>query len=452
MKRFLQLLIVAIMCLSLFAVFSLTACNETVPAEEEVAEEEATEVEAEEENIENEEETVEEEVIEPATVTFWHTYNLESVEYITLRDVIVPNFEAQYPNITVVEQQIPHEDLHAKLVTSVAGEEVPDIVRMDIIWVPEFAEMGALAPLDGYDTFSSLAENVFPGPLNTCKWGDNYYGVPLTTNTRVLFWNRSMFEEAGIAEPPKTWDEFADAAQKLTNSGETWGIAIGDCSPWNFLPWIWSGGGDVTDEGITTATGYINGESSVNAVQFIVDLYNDGFMSDSIIGGGIGTHDGYAQNIYGMFTGGPWFYPMISGQFPDAEIDTSLWPAGNGGSISVIGGEDLVIFDGSENKDAAYLFAEFMVSEETQLIMSETGQIPVLKSVADSEYIKNHEFYPLYMEQLKTAKARTVHPGWQRMDDAIKLGIEEAINGVKPVQEALDDVAIKINEIIEEYN
>jgi len=174
-----------------------TTATEAPEAEAPAAE--ATEVEAEEENIENEEETVEEEVIEPATVTFWHTYNLESVEYITLRDVIVPNFEAQYPNITVVEQQIPHEDLHAKLVTSVAGEEVPDIVRMDIIWVPEFAEMGALAPLDGYDTFSSLAENVFPGPLNTCKWGDNYYGVPLTTNTRVLFWNRSMFEEAGIA-------------------------------------------------------------------------------------------------------------------------------------------------------------------------------------------------------------------------------------------------------------
>ena len=174
-------------------------------------------------------------------------------------------------------------------------------------------------------------------------------------------------------------------------------------------------------------------------------------MSDSIIGGGIGPHEGFAQNMYGMFTGGPWFYPMIRGQFPDAEINIAVWPAGNGGSSSVIGGEDLVIFNGSENKDAAYLFAEFMVSEETQLIMAETGQMPVLKSLSDSEYIKNHEFYPLYMEQLKTAKARTVHPSWQKMDAAIKLGIEEAINGVKPVQEALDDVAVAINEIIEEY-
>ncbi|GAI04162.1 unnamed protein product, partial [marine sediment metagenome] len=107
--------------------------------------------------------------------------------------------------------------------------------------------------------------------------------------------------------------------------------------------------------------------------------------------------------------------------------------------------------EGSKNKDAAYKFVEFMVSEETQLTMAETAQISILKSVADSDYVKNHEFYPVYMDQLKTARARTVHPGWQRMDAAIKLGIEEVINGVKTVQEALDDVADEINAIIEEY-
>lgn len=415
---------------------TLTGCPPAPPVVEETPTEETTEAPPPE---------------EPVSITFWHTYNVESKEYITLADVIIPRFEEENPNITVEEQQIPYEELHTKLVTSIAGEEVPDVVRMDIIWVPEFAEMGALEVVDNYDSFASIAEQVFPGPLNTCKWGEHYYGVPLTTNTRVLFWNKAMFDEAGIDGPPTTWDEFADAAEKLTKGGETWGIAIGDCSPWNFLPWIWSGGGDVTDEDITTATGYINGEDSVNAVQFIVDLFNKGYIADTIIGGGIGMQDGYAQDVYGMFLGGPWFYPMISGQFPDKEINTTLMLAGKGGSISVIGGEDLVIFEGSENKDAAYKFVEFMVSEETQLTMAETAQISILKSVADSDYVKNHEFYPVYMEQLKTAKARTVHPGWQRMDAAIKLGIEEAINGVKTVQEALDDVADEINAIIEEY-
>ncbi len=438
--NFLKKIILTVVTLSIAASLSiiLTGCPPAPPAEEveETTPEETTEAPPAE---------------EPVTITFWHTYNVESEEYITLADIIIPRFEEENPNITVEEQQIPYEELHTKLVTSIAGEIVPDVVRMDIIWVPEFAEMGALEVLDNYDSFSSIAEQVFPGPLNTCKWGEHYYGVPLTTNTRVLFWNKAMFDAAGIDGPPTTWDEFADAAEKLTKAGETWGIAIGDCSPWNFLPWIWSGGGDVTDEDITTATGYINGEDSVNAVQFIVDLFNKGYIADTIIGGGIGMQDGYAQDVYGVFLGGPWFYPMISGQFPDKEINTTLMLAGKGGSISVIGGEDLVIFEGSKNKDAAYKFVEFMVSEETQLTMAETAQISILKSVADSDYVKNHEFYPVYMDQLKTARARTVHPGWQRMDAAIKLGIEEVINGVKTVQEALDDVADEINAIIEEY-
>ena len=439
MKKTFFWLIIIIFTLSL-TLIGVGCKEEAAPAEEvteEVKEEEAA--------------PAEEEAIEPVTITFWHTYNVESNEYVTLTDVVIPRFEEENPNITVVEQQIPYEEFHTKLVTGIAGEVVPDVVRMDIIWVPEFAEMGALASVDSYDSFSSIAEQVFPGPLSTCKWGDNYYGVPLTTNTELIFWNKVMFEEAGIDGPPTTWDEFADDAERLTKPGEKWGLAISDCSPWNFLPFIWSGGGSVTDEDITTATGYINGEDSVNAIQFIVDLFNDGYIADTIIGGGIGMQDGYANNVYGMFKGGPWFYGMIGGQFPDAEINTALMPTGKGGSISVIGGEDLVIFDGSTNKDAAFRFAEFMVSEEIQLILAETGQIPVLNTIAESDYIKNHEFYPIFLEQLKTAKGRTVHPGWQEMDAAIKLGIEEAINGVKTVQEALDGVADKINTIIEKY-
>ncbi len=440
MKKTIFWLIIVIFILSLTLIG--TGCKEEVAPAEEVTEEVTEEEVA----------PAEEEAIEPATITFWHTYNVESNEYITLADIIIPKFEEQNPNITVVEQLIPYDDFHTKLVTSIAGEIVPDVVRMDIIWVPEFAEMGALASLDSYNSFSTIAEQVFPGPLNTCKWGDSYFGLPLTTNTRILFWNKAMFGEAGIEGPPTTWDEFADAAEKLTKPEETWGINISYYYPWNIMPWIWSGGGDITDEDITTATGYINGENSVNALQLLVDLINKGYVADTINRGGIATQDGYASNVYGMFVGGPWFYGMIRGQFPDAEINTTLMPAGTaGGSASVIGGEDLVIFEGSENKEAAYKFVEFMVSEETQLILAETGQMPVLNTIAESDYIKNHEYYPVFLEQLKTARPRTVHPGWSEMQAALKLGFEKAIYGEKTVQEALDGVANEINAIMEEY-
>ena len=94
---------------------------------------------------------------------------------------------------------------------------------------------------------------------------------------------------------------------------------------------------------------------------------------------------------------------------------------------------------------------EFMLSEETQLTMAETGQIPVLNDIAESDFIKSHPYYPIFLEQLKTAQARTPHPGWQKMDDALSLGIQEVISGQKSAQEAMDEVADKVNSIIEEY-
>jgi len=390
--------------------------------------------------------TAEEEV----TITFWHTYTIETREYEILTETLIPKFQELNPNITVIEQQTPSDEFHMKLITAVAGGEVPDVARVDIIWVPEFAEMGALAPIDSYDSFNSLASQVFPGPLSSCKWGENYFGLPLSTNTRVLFWNKEMFEENGINSPPSTLDEFTEVAKKLTKKGISWGALYGDTLGWNMLPWIWSGGGNVTDEDVTTATGYINGENTINVVQMLVDLKLDGNIVDYITSG-VGVQDGYVEKKFGMFLGGPWFYSIIGGQYPEAEINTTLVPAGAGGSSSVIGGEDLILFDGSQNKDAAYKFIEFMLSEEIQLIMAETGQLSALSSIAESEFIKNHEYYPIYMEQLKTAKARTSHPGWQRMNDAIKFGIEEAMNEVKTVQEALDNVAEQINSIIAEY-
>jgi multiple sugar transport system substrate-binding protein len=82
---------------------------------------------------------------------------------------------------------------------------VPDLVRMDIIWVPEFAEMGALERLDGYPGFDALADAVFPGPLSTNFWRDGYFGLPLDTNTQVI---RLRRRRARVGTPPATFEEF----------------------------------------------------------------------------------------------------------------------------------------------------------------------------------------------------------------------------------------------------
>lgn len=387
---------------------------------------------------------------------YWHNYSIGTTPEGLALDHLISKFEADHPNIKVEAQQLPYDEVRRKLITSLFGGMAPDMLRMDIIWVPEFADMGALVSMGKeFSDFQSYAEETFEGPLSTCCWRGDYYGIPLDTNTRVLFWNKEMFDAVGIQGPPTNWTEFARAVKALTKDtdgdGEIdqWGFAMNGTWPWNFFPWLWSGGGAVTDPEITQASGYLDSKKSIAALKFIVDLYKEGALSPTILGGGIGTWEGYAKNKHGMIVSGPWGFPIIHGQYPEKEINIALIPAGPGeNSSSVIGGEDIVIFKQSKYKEDTWEFVKFMVSEYAQTVFAKAGQMPILKSLTESLYIQEHEFYPVFLEQMKTAKARLPHPNWEKIKDEIKYAVESAVRGVMSPDQALGKAATEIDQLL----
>lgn len=389
--------------------------------------------------------------VSPAAITFWHAYSVH--ETAMLEKTLIPMFEKAHPNIKVKSIAIPYDQLHQKVLTSVAGGIAPDVMRADIIWVPEFAELGLLVPLNKEfpDEFNKLKMYMLPGPLSTNLWKGDYYGLPLDTNTRILFWNKPLFDAAGLKNPPTTWEEFAAACEKLTKKegGQTvqWGFAESGTDPWHILPWIWSGGGDVTDPKITKASGYINGPASVETLTFLVDLFKKGYISPSLLGGGLGTFEGFAQGKYAMIIDGPWTYPIFEAQYPNVKLYPALIPAKKA-SISVVGGEDIVIFSQSKYKKEAWEFVKFMLSKTAQLKMAETGQMPILKTITEAELNKVKPYYGTFLRQLKTAKARTPHPAWPKIQDILNTQFAAAFRGEKTPKQALDEAAIKIDALL----
>jgi multiple sugar transport system substrate-binding protein len=386
------------------------------------------------------------------SVSFWHAYSAESPEVQTLDEVIIPRFEELHPDVDVESVPVPYEELHQKLVTAVAGGQLPDLVRSDIIWVPELADLGVLVPLDeAMPDFQTLADQMFPGPLATNAWQDHYYGLPLDTNTRVMMYNAESLAAAGIEAAPTTFDELRAAATALEGS-DVYAFADNSTSGWNVLPWIWSAGGDITDPDVTTATGYLNSPESVAGVQLLVDLYGEGAIPDIILGdeGGTPTTEGLATGVYATILDGPWMFPIFADQFPDFELQTSLVPAGPGGSISVVGGESIVLTEASENKAAAAEFMRFLLSEEAQLAMAEVGQMPVLASLGE-QLTDIQDYYGVFVEQLATARPRTPTPAWPRIDEVLLTNIQQAVRGDVTVQEALDAAAAEIDGLLAEY-
>jgi multiple sugar transport system substrate-binding protein len=373
---------------------------------------------------------------EPVTITFWHAYNAD-VEAKFLDEILIPAFEAENPDIKVQSVLVPYDQFRRKLLIALSGGTAPDLARVDILWVPELADQGALANMDelwtDFDVF-------LPGPLSTNLYNGSHYGLPLDTNTRVLVYNKAMFEEAGVAEPPSTMEDFLTACEQIKASGqEKYCFADGGTYAWAVNPWIWSFGGDVTDPDITTTDGYFNGPETVAAYQFLKDAVDDGYLHPGILGGGVDAWGGFGQDQIAMLLEGPWFPALFEGQFPDKEYGLALMPAGVGGSVSVVGGEDIVLFQQSQNKAAAIRFLEYLLSEDVQLQLATTGQMPVIKSAIDSDFVQNHDFFGIFLEQLATAKARTPHPNWSQIEEILTNTGTAILNGTISVENGLDD-------------
>ncbi|MEA3340409.1 MAG: extracellular solute-binding protein, partial [Chloroflexota bacterium] len=105
---------------------------------------------------------------EAVTVSYWHTMSDAEVEAM---EEVIAMFEAEHPNIKIEMTRYAYDDFKSALLTSLAGGEGPDTARMDIIWVPELAEMEALVALDEeMPGFDGIAAKTFPGPLATNYW------------------------------------------------------------------------------------------------------------------------------------------------------------------------------------------------------------------------------------------------------------------------------------------
>ncbi|MFL5625505.1 MAG: extracellular solute-binding protein [Ktedonobacteraceae bacterium] len=382
------------------------------------------------------------------TIVFWHTYNVTSAENQTLVKKVIPAFNKKFPNITVHSQDIPYDSMLKKLIASVAGGNGPDLIRSDIIWMPQLAKIGALASTD--DIVAQRKSEFYPGPLATCSYQGKYYGLPLDTNTRIVFYNKDLFARAGLSKAPTTAEEFKAAAAKIRALGQKiYGYAEGGLGGWNMLPWVWSFGGAVTDASYTKATGYINGSNSVAALEFLLDLYKNHTLSPTILGGsGLATSDAIGKNQVGMIIDGPWMPPIFKSTYPNLQYDFALMPAGpSGQSVSVVGGEDIAIMKASKHVDAAREFMQFMTSAEAQVLMGTTGQMPVLKSVADDPQLPS--YFKTFSQQLQTANPRPVSPNYSKIDTVFTDAFNRAFRNLATPQAALDSAATQIDALLQ---
>lgn len=289
--------------------------------------------------------------------------------------------------------------------------------------------------------------NLYEGPLSTNYYNGKYYGLPLNTNCLSGVYSKTMMEELNIDSIPTTYDEVVALKDKL--GSDQYLIACEGANSWAMAPLFHSLGGVYTNEDYTKASGYVNSEDSVKALETIVEWYDEGIIGPCFTGGKPDAANGLYDGNYLFSYQGPWFFTNDDEENL-AKVEVGLLPAGKAGSLTVNGGEDLVMFESSDKKEASWVFAMFLMSEFSQTAQAVGGGhlIPTVKTIAESEEVQAVPNMSTYIEQLEGAVSRTPSPAWEKISDKLSVAFQSAVLHEDTAQSALDKIAPELDALL----
>jgi multiple sugar transport system substrate-binding protein len=204
------------------------------------------------------------------------------------------------------------------------------------------------------------------------------------------------------------------------------------------LPWFWLFGGEVTDSGFTTASGYLDSAASISAMQKLQELHKAGIFTVRDIDGTPDAWQAIKEKGIALFLEGSWFF-SANPDYKDLQIVPSIIPTVNGKSSSILGGENIVMFSTTQKKDAAWKFMQFMLSPEIQQRLMEVNLMPVVKSLSQTG--GDNEVWDVYMKQLESAKSRIPHPEYSTISQLLKDCFTSIMNGTEEAEVALKKAA-----------
>ncbi|MGZ9222589.1 MAG: ABC transporter substrate-binding protein [Anaerolineales bacterium] len=378
-------------------------------------------------------------------------------EELTVWQAVVDDFQKANSNITVKVDVSDWDSYWTKLNTLIAGNTPPDVFAMDAPLYLDWQSRGALLNLQPYiDANPGFLDGFYPQTLTAYKVADGYYGLPRDFQTIVLFYNKDMFDAAGLDYPTADWtyDDLLVAAKTLTkdNDGDgkidQYGIWT---DTWDMeLFWseaIWAYGGEIINDDHSKT---LIGEGGArDGWAFIDSLYKEGVMPTPTTSGEFGF-DLFQSGMAAMTTIGHWAVPgyVQAG----LNFDAAPMPRGPAGQATSVNSAGFVVSKDSKNADAAFEFIKFALSEAGQKRLAELGfAIPVLKSVAESDsYLKQpgQLNQQIFLDSLGFAQMKPVFKGYEEWAGVVGDGLTPVFDGEAELDATLDDVVTSADEVL----
>lgn len=380
---------------------------------------------------------------EKVTITVWDYYG----EATPLKPLVAP-FMAANPNITIDYQALDWDTTNEKLNVVLTGGTPPDVVTIDMTWLPKLAALGAYTDLKalsgGKLNGVAWSDAYTPGALEAITYDGKIVAALYDFDTYALYYRADLFEQKGL-KVPTTWDELLTVAKAL-HEGDKYNYEF-DADTFHGSQWIYEAGGSLLSADNKTVV--FNSPEAVQGIEAYAKLLTEGVGINWTVDQGERIQ-GVKDGRIAMFSDGPYYMGILKSAAPEmaGQWKVALHPYGKQAG-SYLGGTGLMIPSASKNSAAAWKFIQYAMQTENEIgVYKLAGAAPALTAALQSPdvnvadpYFGGQKAFAVFLDTMKTAHHFPYVRQWTDIDAAFTNGLQQIALGQKSVKAALDEAA-----------
>lgn len=386
---------------------------------------------------------------EQVTIRFAHGFDV--TERANL-DRVIEVFEAQHPHIKIDVVNLS-ANVEQALAMAVSGT-LPDVFSQGEVFLGAFADFGAVYDLNTFiqsdPDGKRIIEDTIPGVRQQWTESGHVWALPFDSNVQALFYNKELFDAAGMSYPTSdwTWDDFAEAAKALTHGqgrNKQYGAMI-ETGWWSFPIWLYQNEARVLSPDSTRSE--LNSPNAIEALQFVADLINVYEVAPSpqaISGMGMGSDTLFMSGRVAMWPTG-WWNTMVLADDPPFDWGVVELPS-NRQKGSQFHYNAYMIPKSTKHPDEAWTFLKWLAGPEADRLQLEYMGVglPTQMSV-----IEDADLHPVAAASLTHAYPFPVTSKWPEVSDLLDAELAPLWDGSESAEVVLNRVSQMIDRILAE--
>ena len=373
-------------------------------------------------------------------VVIWDYFETDAQKQ--MMQSLVDGFNASQDEYEASHVYVPFADYEKQLTLGIASGELPDLVILDGCGMASFIQLGLFGDISDADI---NWDEYMEGPMESTMLDGKHYGIPFATNCTALFYNKDLFDAAGIDYPDEntTWDEFHEMAKALTKDGVSgFGNAATNTDEGTFqcLQWLYTAGGSYTDI-----------EDGVDAYKLMQEMIEDGSWTKECVNWTQSdVNNNFMAGNLAMQQNGPWQIPGIEANAPDLNYGVTVLPKKDADSeqaTSILGGENMGVVNKDDTSGAEAFLKYYDQTDVMVDAMKQYGSYPPKTEAAKDSYWTDDPIQKAFLTQIDTSIPRGPSAAWPSYSSAIQTGFQEVMTSAKTPEQAAKDTQAAVDAV-----